>query len=127
MFFLCPTEDDDVVQVDEAGLRDQTSQSALHQALERWQGVAQAEWHNAKLKDPKGRGKRCLFAIILCHFHLPIPGRQVQCAEPLGPCQRIQGIICTRDWLRVDARHRIQLVIIDAESVRAISSAQDYR
>ncbi|KRX16013.1 hypothetical protein T07_13541 [Trichinella nelsoni] len=69
MFFLCPTKYDDVVQVDEAGLRGQTSQSSLHQALERWQGVTQAEWHNAKLKDHKGHGKCGLFAITLCHFH----------------------------------------------------------
>ncbi|KRZ69678.1 hypothetical protein T10_4016 [Trichinella papuae] len=75
MFLLCLAEDYDVVQVDEAGLPGQPPQSGLHQALERCRGVAQAERHDAELKESHGRGKCGLLTITLCHFHLPIPGR----------------------------------------------------
>ncbi|KRX23834.1 hypothetical protein T07_2758 [Trichinella nelsoni] len=85
MFFLRPAEDDDVVQVDEAGLPGQPPQSGLHQALERCRATVSGVWKTRSFHD---------------HI-LPIPGCQVKCAEPLGPCQRVQGIIYTRDWLRV--------------------------
>ncbi|XP_003370308.1 hypothetical protein Tsp_15820 [Trichinella spiralis] len=106
----------------------QSLQRFYHRPLKRRRGVAQPERHDAELEDSQGCGKRCLLQVFFGDFDLPVAGRQVEGAEPLGPRQRIQRIVYARDGLGVDARQCIQPAIVDAKPRGAVLlSDQHYR
>ncbi|KRZ89023.1 hypothetical protein T08_9261 [Trichinella sp. T8] len=54
VLLLCHPEDDNVIEINEAGLPRQPPQRCLHQALKRRWGVAQSERHDAELEEPQG-------------------------------------------------------------------------
>ncbi|KRZ87940.1 hypothetical protein T08_699 [Trichinella sp. T8] len=92
----------------------QSSQRFFHQTLKRRRGVAQPERHDAELEESQGSGKRRLLSAFR-DFDLPVAGRQVERAEPLDPCQRIQRIVYWRDGLGIDARHGVLSAVVNAE------------
>ncbi|KRZ64637.1 hypothetical protein T08_13770, partial [Trichinella sp. T8] len=67
------------------------------------------------LEEPQRCGERCLLPVFFGDFDLPVAGRQIKRAEPLGPCQRIQRIVYSRDGLGIDARHSVQSAVVNAE------------
>ncbi|KRX25355.1 hypothetical protein T07_9662 [Trichinella nelsoni] len=128
MLLFCLPKDNDVVEIAEACLPRQSPLRFYHQPLKRRRGVAQAERHDAELEDSQGCGKRCFLPVFFGDLDLPVAGRQVEDAEPLGPRQRIQRIVYARDGLSVDARHGIQAAVVDAEPRGAVLlSDQHYR
>ncbi|KRZ35067.1 hypothetical protein T4B_14265 [Trichinella pseudospiralis] len=99
MFFLCPTKDDDVLQL---------PQSGLHQELECCRGVAQVEWHDAGLKETQERGKRGLLTITLCQY----PDARSSVLNHWVPASvskvsSIRGIGCASPYSACDSRRRI--------------------
>ncbi|XP_003382336.1 conserved hypothetical protein [Trichinella spiralis] len=109
VLLLCLPEDDNIVEIDEARFPRQPPQRFLHQTLKRRRGVAESERHDADLKESQGCGKRRFLPVSLSDFYLPVARRQIERAEPLGPRQRIQHIIYSRDGLGIDARHSVQI------------------
>ncbi|KRX12749.1 hypothetical protein T07_11835 [Trichinella nelsoni] len=108
VLLLCLPEDDNIVEIDEARFPRQPPQRFLHQTLKRRRGVAESERHDAELKESQGCGKRRFLPVSLSDFYLPVARRQIERAEPLGPRQRIQRIVYSRDGLGIDARHSVQ-------------------
>ncbi|KRX37861.1 hypothetical protein T05_6018 [Trichinella murrelli] len=83
--------------------------------MKRRRGVAEYERHHAELEESQGWGKRRFLPVSFSDFNLPVARHQIERAEALGPCQRIQRIVYTRDGLGIDACHRVQSAIVNAE------------
>ncbi|KRX71153.1 hypothetical protein T06_13677 [Trichinella sp. T6] len=115
VLLLCLPEDDNIVEIEEAYFPPQSPQRFLHQTLKRRRGVAESERHHAELEESQGCGKRRFLPVFFSDFNLPVARRQIERAEPLGPCQRIQRIVYSRDGLGIDVCHSVQSAIVNAE------------
>ncbi|KRY77514.1 hypothetical protein T4A_13632 [Trichinella pseudospiralis] len=81
VLFLCPPEDDNIVEIDEA------------YPLKRRRGVAQPIRHDSELEESHVSEKRRLLALSFGNFDLPVARRQFESAEQFGNRQRFQRII----------------------------------
>ncbi|KRX23261.1 hypothetical protein T07_10422 [Trichinella nelsoni] len=114
MLLLCLPENDNVIEIDHTCFLRQSPQRFLHQTLKRRQNVVEFERHDAELEESQRCGKRRLLSAFR-DFDLPVAGRQIERAEPLGPCQRIQRIVYWWDGLSIGTRHGVQSTLVNAE------------
>ena len=80
------SEDDDVVQVEEAGFPVETSEDSVHESGEGGGSIAEAKGNLVKFKQLAAAGAD--FHLLLVPFldrDLPVPALEIKSGEPAGP------------------------------------------
>ena len=79
-------EDDDVVQVEEAGFPVETSQDAVHESGEGSRSIAEAKGNLVKLEQlAAADAEGCLLLVPLLDRDLPVSALEIKSGEPASP------------------------------------------
>lgn len=83
--------DDNVIQIKDTNLVDETLEYLVHQSLESTRGILEAKWHDAEpIAGAIWRHKRSVVLASLSNWNLPIAVFQVQGGEDLCISQFLQ-------------------------------------
>ena len=87
-------EDDNIVEVEEAGFPVKPSQDSIHEAGGGGRSVAEAKRYLIKLEKLAAAGAEgSLLFILLLYGDLPIPAFQVEGGEPASTIQSVEEVV----------------------------------
>ena len=109
-------EDDDIIEVEEAGFPVEFSQDSIHEAGEGGRSVAEAKRYLIKFEKLAAACKEgSLLFILLLHGDLPIPAFQVEGGEPASTMQSVEEVVDAGNGVGVLDCCCIELPKVDAE------------
>ena len=116
VLFSSGGEDDDIVEVEEAGFPVESSQDSIHEAGEGGRSVSEAKRYLIKLKKLAAAcTEGSLLPILLLYGDLPVPTFQVKGGEPASTMQGIEEVVDAGNGVGVLDGGHIELPEIDSE------------
>ena len=109
-------EDDDIVEVEEAGFPVEPSQDSIYEVGEESRSVAEAKRYLIKLKKLAAACMEgSLLLILLWYGNLPVPVFQVEGGEPASTMQSIKEVVDAGNGVSVLYGGRIELPEVDSK------------
>ena len=85
--------DEYVIQEDQYKLVQEVLQEVIHKVHKLRRGVGDPKRDNQTLVEPVASFERCLWYVLLPHWHLPISQFQVDLAEDFRPSQAVEHLL----------------------------------
>ena len=109
-------EDDDIIEVEEAGLPVEPSQDSIHEAGEGGRSFAEVKRFLIKFEQLAAAcTEGSLFLILFLYGDLPIPAFQVEGGEPASTMQSVEEVVDLVNGVGVLNGGCIELPKVDAE------------
>ena len=109
-------EDDDIIEVEEAGIPVEPSQDSIHEAGEDGRSTAEAKRYLIKFeKLAAACAEGSLFFILLLCEDFPIPAFQVEGGEPASTMQSVEEVVDAGNGVGVLNCGCIELPKVDEE------------
>ena len=114
-------EDNDVVQVEEAGFPVETGQDAVHESGEGSRIVAEDKGNLVKLEQLAAAGAEgCLLLVPFLDRDLPVSALEIKSGEPTGPMKCVEEVVDARNGMRILHHRRIELPEVHTEPQAAV-------